>query len=202
MADASAVISGRNFLVYSAPHDVDNELPANTVEYGTAWGTVGDMPSPWVNRGYTSGGLTFNAALERGEIRVDQEFDPILTPVTSRSITLGTNLAEITAENLNLASGMGEVDTTAAGSGTKGANDLVIGSDISDQFSSWGFDVRQANAEPFRIIVYKGIPTGAPNLNFTADDAALIALEVTALVDTETDPSRIALVRDILPALP
>ena len=201
MADASAVISGRNFLVYSAPHHAENEIPDNTVGYGSPWGTVEDMPVAWSNRGYTSGGLTFNAALERGEIRVDQEFDPILTPVTSRSITLGTNLAEITAENLNLASGMGTVETEVPTESTKGHNELVIDSSITDQYSSWGFDIRQANAEPFRVVVYKGVPTGAPNINFSADDAALIALEVTALVDTDTSPARIALVRDIVPAL-
>lgn len=195
------MISGRNFLVYSAPHDEENDIPADTVDYGDDWSTVGTMPVPWTNRGYTSGGLTFSAALERGEIRVDQEFDPILRPVTSRSITLGTSFAEITPTNMQLASGMGTLDPLAAGVGTRGHNDLVIDSTINDQYYSFGFDIRQANAEAFRIVVFKGIATGSPSVGFTAEDAALIALEVSALVDTSTSPSRIALVRDIIPAL-
>lgn len=202
MADANAVISGRNFLVYSVAHDVDNDIPADTVDYGEAWGSVGDMPAAWENRGYTIGGLTFNANLERGEIRVDQEFDPVVRPVTARNITLGTNLAEITAANFQLASGMGAVDTTAAGSGTRGHDDLVIGSGISDQYRSWGFDIQQPNGEAFRIVVYKAVATGSPSPSFTPDDAAQIALEVTALPDTDTDPTRIALIRDVIPALP
>lgn len=200
MADADAVISGRNFLVYSVAHDVENELPALTVDYGTAWGTVGTMPNPWEDRGYTIGGLSFNAALERGEIRVDQEFDPVVQPVTARNITLGTSFAEITAENMQLASGMGTISNTAPGAGTRGENTLTIGSSITDQYNSWGFDIKQPNGEAFRIIVYKGIATGSPNLQFQAEDAAVIELEVSALVDTSTDPSRIAKVQDVLPA--
>lgn len=202
MADANAVISGRNFKVYSTPHDADNDLPANTVDWGAAWGTPSGQAAAWVDRGYTIGGLTFNANLERGEIRVDQEFDPVVRPVTARNITLSTNLAEITADNFNLASGMGAVTTTAAGSGTRGQDNLEIGSTIADQLNSWGFDIQQPNNEAFRIVVWKGVASGSPSPSFVPEDAAQIALEVTALPDTDTDPTRIATVRDILPALP
>lgn len=201
MADSNAVISGRNFLVYSTGHHADNELPANTVDWGTAWGTPGSQPAAWVDRGYTIGGLQFNANLERGEIRVDQEFDPVVRPVTARNITLSTNLAEITADNFNLASGMGTVATVAAGVGTRGQDELTIGSSIADQYNSWGFDIQQPNNEAFRIVVWKGVATGSPSPSFVPDDAAQIALEVTALPDTDTTPTRIATVRDILPAL-
>lgn len=202
MADVNAVISGRNFLVYSTPHDADNALPDNTVDWGVAWGTPTGQAAPWVDRGYTIGGLTFNANLERGEIRVDQEFDPVVRPVTARNITLSSNLAEVTADNFQLASGMGEVTTTAAASGIRGEDELEIGSSIADQTNSWGFDIQQPNNEAFRIVVWRGIASGSPSPAFVPDDAAQIALEVTALPDTDTDPTRIATVRDILPALP
>lgn len=304
MADANAVISGRNFKVYSAAYNVANELPHYSLGYGLAWGAPNSMPTAWEDRGYTIGGLEFNAALERGEIRVDQEFDPVVRPVTARNITLGTSFAEITPENIQLASGMGTESSQAAGSATnevqevaisgtptggtftltfhgqttaaiaydaaasavqsalealsnvssgdvscsggalpgsavtvtfqgnyaatdveqmtadgsgltggtspdaavttttpgvsaKSAQILTIGSDISDQEYSWGFDIKQPNSQPFRIIVYRGIASGSPNLAFSADDAAVIELEVTALPDTNTSPTRIAKVMDV-----
>jgi hypothetical protein len=196
MADAQAVVAGRNFLVKAAPWDDTNAIPADTVVYGGAWG------APWVDRGYTNGGIQFNMNLTRGEVRVDQEFDPITRPITGRNITMSTGFAEMTPANLQLASGMGTIDTVAAGSGTRGHNDLIIDATLTDLYYSWGFDIRQPDGEAFRVVIYKGLATGNPNPQFTPENAATIALEVSALVDTSTDPSRVALVRDVIPALP
>lgn len=196
MADASAVISGRNYLVKSAPWAQAVVMPADTISYGTAWGGT------FVDNGYTTGGLHFNLNLTRGEIRVDQEFDPILRPVTNRTFTMTTSLAEMTPANIQLASGMGTLTTVAATSGVRGHNDLSIDSTVNDVFTSFGFDIKQPDDEAFRILVYKGIATGNPNPAFTPDNAAAIALEISALVDTSTTPSRVALIRDIIPALP
>lgn len=195
MADADAVIAGRNFIVYSKAHAEANELPANTVVYGTAW-------SGYDNRGYTSGGLGLQMNVQRGEIRVDQEFDPLTRPVNTRTIQLRTSLAEMTPTNLMLASGLGEADNVAAGSGTRGNNDIVIGSTVADEYYTWGYDILQPNGEAFRIMVYKGLATGSPSPQFTPENAALIELQVDALVDTTTDPSRVARIRDVIPALP
>lgn len=195
MANANAVIAGRQFLVYSAPHAASNDLPADTVDYGDDWG------SPWVNRGYTNGGLQLSLGIERGEIRVDQEFDPVFRPITGRTVTLSTELAEMTPENLRLASGLGTIQSVAPGVGTRGHDDLVINSDVTETFNSWGYDIRQPDGEAFRVIVYKGLATGSPQPQFTPDNPATIALEISALVDTSTTPARIAKIRDVLPAL-
>lgn len=196
MADASAVISGRNFLVKSAPWLSTNAMPADTIAYGADWG------ANWVDRGYTTGGVTLNMNLTRGEIRVDQEFDPIVRPITGRNVTMGTTLAEMTPANLQLASGMGTLTSVAPSSGVRGHNDLDLDSTITDQYYSWGFDIRQPDGEAFRVMIYKGIATGSPAPAFTPDAPAGMALEVSALVDTSTTPARIAKVRDIIPALP
>lgn len=195
MADANAVISGRNYLVKSAPWASSVVMPADTIAYGTAWG------STWVDNGYTTGGLHFNLNLTRGEIRVDQEFDPILRPITGRTVTMTTSLAEMTPANIQLASGMGTLTTVAAATGVRGHTDLSIDSSITDIFTSFGFDIRQPDGEAFRVVAYKAIAAGNPNPAFTPDNAAAIALEVSALVDTSTTPSRVALVRDVSPAL-
>lgn len=201
MADAQAVVAGRNFLVYSTPWDDLNSIPLDTVDYGTSWGTPTSQLLPWTNRGYTNGGLTFTMNLTRGEIRVYQEFDPITRPVTGRNITLSTGLAEMTPENLKLASGMGTLPAAVApGAGTRGHQDLVISASITDLYFSWGYDIRQPDGEAFRFVIWKGLATGSPAPAFTPDAPATIALEVSALVDTSTSPSRVALVRDVLPA--
>jgi hypothetical protein len=198
MANASAVISGRNYLVYSTPWAANILLPVNeTVEYGAAWGTPATMTAAWTDRGYTSGGLTFNMNLTRGEIRVDQEFDPIYRPITGRTVTMSCNLAEMSPANLKLASGMGTVTANVADSTHRAYTDLAITGVLSDDYNAWGFDIKQPDNFAFRFLVYKGIATGSPQPRFTPDAAAEIALEITALVDTTTSPSRVALARDI-----
>lgn len=195
MADANAVISGRNFLVYSTPHDDANKLPADTVPYGDPWGTPSPQIAAWVNRGYTSGGLTFSMNITRGEIRVDQEFDPVVRPITGRTITLGTSFAEMTPANIQLASGMGTLDTS-----DPHHVDLDIGATITEIENSWGFDIRQPDTFPFRIAAWRAVATGTPAPRFTPDAAALIDLQVSALVDTSTTPSRVLKIRDCLDA--
>lgn len=201
IADADAVIAGRNFLVYSVEWDDGNTIPADTIAYGTAWGTPSGQTDPWENRGYTEGGLGMSMNLTRSEIRVDQEFDPLTRPITGRNLTMSTNLAEMTPANMQLASGMGELPAAVSPlPGVRGHQDLVIGSTLTDEYNSWGFDIRQPDAEAFRIIAYKALAVGNPSPRFTPDAPATIALEVSALVDTSTDPSRVALIRDVYPA--
>lgn len=194
MGNADAVVAGRNFIVYSKPHDASNDLPDDTVLYGQEW-------SGWENRGYTTGGLAFSMGMERGEIRVDQEFDPVATPITGRTVQLTTTLAELTPANLQLASGLGTLDTVEPEPGQRGHVDLIIDNTLADQYNSFGYDIAKPSGEAFRVIIYKGLATGSPNPSVTPDNAAGIALEVTALVDTSTSPARIARVRDVLPAL-
>lgn len=192
--DATAVISGRNFLAYSKAWASGNAMPADTVDYGAAI-------TGFTDRGYTTGGLGFSMGLTRGEIRVDQEFDPVVTPITARSIKLTSSLAEFTPDNMQLASGVGAVTTTAPASGVRGYTDLTIGNTLSESYNSWLFDIEKPDEEALRILIYKGIATGSPSPKFTATDAAAIDLEITALVDTSSDPSRIALVHDVIAAL-
>lgn len=191
--DASAVVSGRNYMAYSAAWNATTKLPADTVDYGTAWGTPSGQTGAWTNRGYTSGGLGFSMNVQRGEIRVDQEFDPIVRPITSRTIQLTTSFAEMTPANLQLASGMGTLDTSVPEH-----VDLDIETTVTDAYYSWGFDILQPDGFPFRVLVGKGIATGTPAPRFTPDAAAVIALQVDALVDTSTTPDRVVKVRDII----
>jgi len=193
--DASAVLATRNMIVYSAPFATTNDMPDDTVDYGTPWGI------PWVDVGYTDGGLGTSFSVDRADIGVDQELDPILQPITGRSITFDTDLAQLTVQNLNRAAGLGSIASVAAGAGTKGHDDLIIGGTVEDVAYSWGFEALQQNGEPFRGVIFRGQSTGSPEPRFgVADDKAVVALEVTALVDTTTATPRVALFRSVQPA--
>lgn len=193
MGDVSAVVFGRNFAVWSAPFLTANALPADTVDWGAAW------PTGFVNRGYTNDGLTINMGITRGEIRVDQELDPIAQPVTARAIRFQTSLAEMTPANLQLASGLGSLVTVAPATSTRGHVDLEIHGSVADVYNSWGFDIQQQDTMPFRAIIFRGLAVANPTPKFEPANPANTALDVAALVDSSTSPSRVATIRDVLP---
>jgi hypothetical protein len=204
LANGSAgdVLQTRNFWAYSAPFDTQNALPADTVEWGTEWETVGTMPDPWTLEGYTDGGLHFGTDITRTDVTVDQSLDPVMRPATARSATMSFNLAEMTAEHVQLGSGQGDITTLAPVTGTKGHTDLDIGSTITDVFVSLGFDIQQQDTEPMRILGFRCQMTGTMAVDFTADAKAMVPVEATLLPDTTVTPARVVKIRDILPALP
>lgn len=196
MANALAVIQTRDALLYEKAYNASNAMPADTVAWGTAW-------SGYTGLGYTDGGVEFRASLSFADVNVDQELDAIYQVPTGRDLGLSTNLAEVNPANLQLATGMGTTATVAAGSGTKGHDELAISSTIAQTFQSVGLDVRNpGDSEAIRLLLYKAFPTGSPVLPFRPDAKATIAYNARAYPDTSTSPSRIALFRDIIPALP
>lgn len=71
----------------------------------------------WTDFGGTDGGVTKNVDRNYYDLRADQIMDPAGTRQTSRTITLATNLAEITLENLATAWGQDIGDITTGGAG-------------------------------------------------------------------------------------
>lgn len=201
MPDATKVLATRDFLVYTVPWDTTNIIPADTVLWGTAWGTPAGQSDPYVNVGYTIGGLNFSIEINRAEIRVDQELDPILRPATGRNMVLSGDLAEFTAANIKDAAGQGAITSVAPGVGTRGHDDLDISSTIEDNYLTIGFDIKHQDDEAFRIIAWKTLPSGAVNGQIRPTDAATIALSGQCFPDTSTSPARIIKMRDVIPAV-
>lgn len=201
MANALSVIAGRNFRAltfgYSTAAAV---IPADTVAYGAAITT----PVAMTDVGYTNGGLQLSTNINRTDIRVDQEYYPVAQPIDTQDFTMSTEMAEMTAANLQRATGLGTLTTVAPTTGVRGHDDLDINSTRTETYNGWMFEIQQPDLEAFRILLYRGIVTGSPNPQFTAGDAATAALEVTGLVDTGftgyAGVGRIAKVRDVLPA--
>ena len=199
--DALQVLQTRNFWAYTVPFNTNNDLPADTVNWGTAWGTIVPMPAPWVLQGYTDGGLHFGTDITRADVTVDQSLDPVMRPATARSATMSFNLAEMSPDKIQLASGQGTLTTLAPIVGTKGHTDLAIGSVITDVFVSVGFDIQTQDLEPFRIIGYRCQMSGTMAIDFTVDAKAMVPIEATLLPDTTVSPARVAKIRDVVPAL-
>jgi hypothetical protein len=196
--DGTTVLATRDMYVYRAPFAASNAFPADTVDFGA-------VASPFVDLGYTDGGITFDVSVDRAEITVDQVLEPILRPVTGRSMTFSTSLAEATVSALNYAASaaVDGIDTTAAQVGTEGSDALSFDTLITDQFASWLFEALQQNGEPFRGAIWRGITTGSPSATFgVADQKAMFDLEISALIDTSSTPDRIAEFRNVIPALP
>ncbi len=198
--DQTKIIAGRDFKVYRVPFSTTNIIPANTIAYGTAWGTPSGQSAAYVEVGYTSGGLHFHIEINRGEIRVDQEVDPVLRPVTGRNMSLNSNLAEFTPANIQVGAGQGTISTVAAGGGLRGYDDLDITGVVADNYYTIGYDIlHQGDSEAFRIIGWKMQPGGGVTGDITPTDAALVQMNMTAFPDTSTDPDRILKIRDLTP---
>jgi hypothetical protein len=195
--DTTAVLATRDMIVYYAPYDGSNAFPDDDdIDFGEAWG------APWVDAGYTDGGMEINISVDRAEITVDQLMEPVLRPITGRDITFSTDLAQMTVENLQLAGGLGEVATVAPGAGTKGHDTLALDASVpTDSYNSWGFEALQQNGEPFRAVIWNGLAIGSPTPSFgQADTKAMVALEIAAVPDSSTSPERLAEFRNVLPA--
>jgi hypothetical protein len=196
----AAIIAGRDFKVYRVPFSTTNIIPADTVTYGTDWATPAGQSAPWQEVGYTVGGLHFTIAITRGEIRVDQEVDPVLRPVTGRDMRLNSNLAEFTPANIQVGAGQGTITSVAAGGGLRGHDDLDITGVVADNYYSIGYDIKhQGDLEAFRIVGWKMQPEGGVTGDVTPEAAALVQMNMSAFPDTSTDPDRILKVRDISP---
>lgn len=194
MADALAVVAGRQFWVWVKDYAAGNAFPADTVLYGEAF-------TGYSNVGYTTNGLTMNWNLQRGTINVDQELDPIMRPAQTRSLTLESQLAEFTPANVQVSTGQGDIttDLLAPTPTVKGHEQVNINSDIIDAYKTTIFDIRQQNGEALRIAAWRGLPTGSPSPRFEPNNPAALLYQVSALPDSSTTPARIAAVRRVTP---
>lgn len=196
--DVSKIIATRDFKAYYDDWSSAIAFPLDSVDYGEIEAGAGN----WTEAGGTVGGLSLSFNVQRGSISIDQFVDPVITPVSGRTINMSTNLAEITVANLDAAAALGTTATTAAGSGTRGNNRLLVSDAVPDEFRAWCFEALMQNEEAFRMVGFKTQMTGSPTVNIRPTEPAQIALQVGCRIDTTSDPDRVLEVREIIPALP
>lgn len=193
--NAQEILQTRNLVVYYKAYNAANALPT-AAAYGTPW-------TGYTDAGLTDGGLSVSIAHSQEAVKADQLFDPAFFVLTDRTITLSTQLAQMSPALMNVASGMGTISSTPAASGTRGNDTLTINGTVPNITDySVGFEAQQQDGEAAQGLVLKGMPSGTLNFNVgQATQKSLIPLEVTALAQaTATDP--VFIYRDITPALP
>jgi hypothetical protein len=197
--DSTKVLAGRDFKCYTATYSSTNALPADTVNPGVDWS------APWVDKGLVDGGLRMQFQIDWVDIRVDQLLDPVLKLPNGRTLTMAANLAQFTAKNVQEAMGLpsSALGTVAAGSGTRGHDELTIdGSIPSPNYLSVGFEVTHpGDSQSIRMAAWRTMVSGSPSVEMAAGKLVPVALSLTALPDTSTNPARIAVLRDIIAAL-
>lgn len=201
--DANQVLFSRDYKFYTVNFSVNTALPnSNSVPWGNAWGNAGNMTSPWIESGYLIGGMDFNAQVTRGEIRVDQELEPIGRPATARDTRIKTGLAEFTPANILNATGQGTVNTVASNTNVRGQIDWDMTSNINTRYLAAGADIlHPGNSEAVRVLIYKGQVLGSVSLPVRAAEPVVTPLELAALPDNTTTPSQIAKIRKVTAAL-
>ncbi|HEY1292938.1 MAG TPA: hypothetical protein VGJ60_07665 [Chloroflexota bacterium] len=184
--DQTQVVAGRNLIVYTEPWQPSNAFPADAIPWGQTWGGT------WVDKGFTSGGLHVRLAVQRQDILVDQQVDPVLRIPTSRDITMECRLAQINMANLAEGTGQGTPTTVA------GHDELQISGTIIDQYITTGYDIlNPGDNKPVRVVGWKGFATGDVTLDFVVNDAAQISFNHAIVPDTSAAPPRIIWFRDL-----
>lgn len=190
------LVVGRNMRFYGALYSDEVELPADTVLFGTLW-------PDWFDFGTTQEGLNLSIETEFGEILVDQQEDPARRPITGRSITVTSNLAMNTIQNMQRGIGYGTITTDPAEVGVRGHTDLDILAGSKTIPHAVGGDVMdEESTEAVRFKMHKALATSQVSSVFgLADDNAKIPVEYTALPDPTTNPARLVTFRHVLAAL-
>lgn len=67
--------------------------------------------------------------------------DPILRPFSSRNVSMATQLAHFTPENLMVATGLGEVVVEPSTELARGNTDFVLDTKTDKQCRSWAADI-------------------------------------------------------------
>ncbi|NJN50015.1 MAG: hypothetical protein HC798_01505 [Polaribacter sp.] len=194
VSNALDIIGGSARLVRAAagtakPTEVSDIINAATSPYALAAG--------WTDFGATDGGITTTRSLEKNELEVDQVLGTIEEEVVDTSMTLETNLAELSLENFQIAWGLdGTIGTNnAPAAGFNNETTLGIGTNncLQDYMIALIQDKRadcSSTDRYVRIYVYwRAQWSGADSgLTFTKGEKSILPLTFNLLVDTtETD---------------
>lgn len=177
MAQSDILVSGA-WLWYAPEGEANPD--DTTVEVGDDWG------GNWSWLGLTTSPLTLNQATTEFSVDVQQLSTPILSAITSEDYTLATDLAEMTAENLQLLFG-GNIVTTPAGAAQTGVIDLKFGGRTQRTVYKIGFEMKHALANgtllPLRIFFHRVQMSLGGDIAFDKGAVAAVPLSIKVLSD-------------------
>jgi hypothetical protein len=177
MAQTDILVSGA--WLWYAPEGEPNP-DETTIDVGDDWG------ANWEWLGLTTAPLTLNLTAEEFEVDVQQLSTPILSSITSETVTLTTTLAEQTAENLDLIFG-GNTVITPAGAAQRGFTELRFGGRTTRTVYKIGFEVIHTIADgtrlPLRLFFHRAQIGLSGDIAYDKANVAGLPINVTVLSD-------------------
>lgn len=160
-------------------------------------GALGDAPDSGVftDLGFTRDGVELVIAQEFSELEVDQVADIPERRLVRRELTIRTNLAETTLDNLHVVLNGGELTAaTTAGTTTHGVRTFepVSKTNTRPDYSAFIFDGIAPNGLPRRVIVRKGLQISDVTMAYRKDDQTVYTVQFAAhYVSNEIAPYRV-----------
>lgn len=155
----------------------------------TAVATAPDSGT-WTDVGGTNDGVTLAIEQEYTELTVDQIVDRVGSRLTARTMTLATNLAEPTLENLSLiVNGGGTVSTGAGYKAFEPANDT---SATQPTYCKLIFDGIAPGGGARRVVGRRMLSTESVEFAYSKDTQTVFSVTFTGhFVDGSTPPFQI-----------
>jgi hypothetical protein len=163
-------------------------------DFGTSEATLTTLSSlsapvtaaGWRDVGGTTDGVTLTIAQEFTELEVDQVLDIPGSRLTKRSLSVETNLAELTLDNLKTALNGGTI-TTAAGTSTYAP--IVNATTAEPSYVALIIDGVAPSGKNRRIIVRKALSNDDIEFAYNKEDQAVYSVAFTAhYVNATTAP--------------
>lgn len=137
----------------------------------------------WRDLGGTNDGVTLNVAREFFRLAVDQIIDAPGRRLTERDVSVATNLAEGTLENLALAMGQPESDVSTGGTGATGYAQLDLEGDDSGAEPAYVAVILRGRAPAGKkrnVIIRKALSTEEVESAYTKDGQTLVPVTFMA----------------------
>ena len=139
--------------------------------------SVAPTGANWRDVGATTDGVTLTVEQEFTELEADQVIDIPGSRLTKRSLTVETNLAELTLDNLKTAINGGTITT---GTGTTTFTPIVTATSAEPSYVAIIIDGIAPNGKNRRIIVRKALSTDSVEFAYNKEDQAVYSVSWTA----------------------
>lgn len=167
--------------------EVGAVLPENTVGFAGDWGTE------WEQAGGTEEGWRLGGDTSTTPHTIEEQANPVLVTLDSRSFNISAALAEDTLESIRLSFGGGTITVTPGTAPAPTIREFTL-SDGIDEFAV-GLDMQTVGGATRRIIVPRASGSGSVDVAFRrAAGKRLWPVQFSAL----SKPSEI-IIRDIVP---
>jgi hypothetical protein len=160
-------------------------------DFGTSEATLTTLSSlsapvtaaGWRDVGGTTDGVTLTITQEYTQLEVDQVLDVPGSRLTKRELSVETNLAELTLDNLKTALNGGTITT---GTGIQTYTPIVKPNTAEPSYLALIIDGNAPNGKPRRIIVRKALSTDDVEFAYNKEDQAVYTVSFSAHFVSDT----------------